>query len=115
MKTSPIFIAIRSGSDSMLGVVIDSGADMNLSLCGRCVRGSKYPTSTPVEYVIHTKRLKALSYLLDRGAEIPPISTWPTHSKTYQILREQKMIREGCQVPELKRFKVMNDIERAAL
>jgi hypothetical protein len=95
----------------MIGVVIDSGADVNLVV----YTDRRRIMISPIRYAIRNKKPNAVSYFLSRGADISPISQWPRHPMMYKALREQKMIREGGTVIEFQDFKAMSHAARATL
>lgn len=92
-------------------MVIDVVADVNQTV--RCDR--LRTTIAPLEYAIHIRAVSAVSYLLSRGANTPPVAVWPTHTNMYKAIREQKMKDKGVDLPSAKVFRSMSAAERVAL
>ncbi|CAO2653267.1 Nn.00g026780.m01.CDS01 [Neocucurbitaria sp. VM-36] len=88
----PIFIAVRSGSDNAVEVMVELGADVHIKVESNIPAISKRMVS-PIDVAIYRKDLHVIEYLLTEDAVVPHVSEWPKHKTTYDYLREQEMAR----------------------
>jgi hypothetical protein len=110
-ELSPLFLAIRSGSDRSVNAVIDAGVNLKQAVYSKRIKA----WLTPLEYAIRIKKIEPVGSLLQQGAILPPISQWPTYRSIYNKLRDAKKKRDGVLAPKYTHFQAMNDQERAAL
>jgi hypothetical protein len=113
--TLPIFIAVRSDSSVAVNAVLDAGDNFNITAQSN-VPSLGTAHVTPLEVAIHKHSTAVINVLLNRGAPVPTLAKWPTHARTYNVLRRHVMngIKTKKTVPTLKQFRVMNQEEREA-
>lgn len=74
-KTLPLHVAIMSRDVSLIGAVLDAGADINIKVTNSLTPSQEaLPTKRPIEVPLvgMNKIVPILEYLLGRGAVIPP-------------------------------------------
>jgi len=84
-RVSRLTASIRAGGSSIIRAVIKTGANIDLVMDSHCLkhRGA----ITPLEYAIHLKKYDAVVCLIECGAKVPPISTWPTSKKMRNVMQ----------------------------
>ncbi|KAF1842945.1 uncharacterized protein K460DRAFT_286970 [Cucurbitaria berberidis CBS 394.84] len=112
--TLPLFIAVRSGNHHAVSAALDSGADISISVA------SNIPTLvkrdlTALEVAIYRRKVDVAKVLIDAGSIVPHISTWPTHRRMYNLLRESVHKKTNAKLPELWQFKDMSKADMQAL
>jgi hypothetical protein len=96
-KVPPFIVAVRAGCPRVVQVLLNAGANVDT------VWGEGEEEQRALDVAIHKKSLEIMRLLLDAGAVLPNISKWPQHARTYDVLRQAKMKREGVFVPVFKR------------
>jgi hypothetical protein len=93
-NTHPLICAIKNGTTAVIGVVLDAGAEISLTLNQPTPSTTSSPgtlgrplTST-MQAAFHRRDKDVLDYLMDRGATMPPTELWPSHEKTGEMIRE---------------------------
>jgi hypothetical protein len=110
-ELSPLFLAIRSGSDRSVNAVIDAGVNLEQAVYSKRIKA----WLTPLEYAIRIKKNGPVVSLLQHGAIVPSISEWPTYRSIYNQLRDAKKKQDGILAPKYTDFEAMNDEERTTL
>lgn len=109
----PIFIAVRAGSSNAINVVLDAGANVDITAPSNMptLRGSV----TPLEVAIHRNDPEVIEILTNRGASIPHSSRWPTKKHTYNLLCSIVMKKSKARLPTLQKFLSMDEKTRKDL
>jgi hypothetical protein len=113
--TLPIFIAVRSDSSVAVNAVLDVGANVNITAQSNVPsRGTAHVT--PLEVAIHKHSTAVINALLNRGAPVPTLAKWPTHARTYNVLRRHVMKEPKTKetVPTLQQFRKRSQEDREA-
>ncbi|CAG5181154.1 uncharacterized protein ALTATR162_LOCUS9620 [Alternaria atra] len=86
-SVSTLAIAIRLGHIPVIRTVIEAGADINMAMGTHRLKSKARTTVTPIEYAIHLKKYDAVAYLIECGASVPPVDTWPPSRKMQKVLQ----------------------------
>ena len=114
--TIPLFVAVRSGNLAAVEIMLDAGADINISVAGNIPSLNKHFLS-PLDVALYHKNNAIVQCLLENEADVPHISEWPTHRESYENLRKWEMEEFGSQIPtwaearRLRKAGVLEDLE----
>jgi hypothetical protein len=86
-SVSTLATAIRFGHIPVIRTVIEAGADINMAMGTHRLKAKARTTVTPIEYAIHLKKYDAVAYLIECGASVPPVGTWPPSRKMQKVLQ----------------------------
>jgi hypothetical protein len=112
--TAPIFIAVRSGRRSAIEACLHAGADIDLLVASN-IRTLDKTHITPLDIAIYRHDVPVASLLIEAGATIPHISQWPTHKRTYRLLRAAASKLTEVELLYLQHIKHISKGEIAAL
>ncbi|KAI4950631.1 hypothetical protein J4E91_004516 [Alternaria rosae] len=84
-QLSALSVCIRVGSVAVIHAVAEAGADIDFVMDRHRLKNRG--AITPLEYAIHFKKYDAVVCLIECGAKVPPISTWPTSKKMRDVIQ----------------------------
>jgi hypothetical protein len=89
---STLVTAIRFGTISIIRIVVEAGADIDMAMD---VHRFKHRTTiTPLEYAIYLKHTEAMTYLIERGAKLPsPLPSSRMFRKVLQAIEQSKKVK----------------------
>lgn len=112
--TLPIFVAVRSERAVAVNAVLTAGADPNITAPSN-MRSLNKDRLAPIDVAIHRHLIPVIEALVQFGnVALPHISEWPTHSRTYNHLRNIVMEKTGAKLPVLSSFKRLSNAQRKA-
>ncbi|KAH7082375.1 hypothetical protein FB567DRAFT_447331 [Paraphoma chrysanthemicola] len=112
--TLPIFVAVRSERAVAVNAVLAAGADPNITAPSN-MRSLNKDRLKPIDVAVHRHLIPIIDALVQSGnVALPHISEWPTHSRTYNHLRNIVMKKTGAKLPVLTSFKRWSDVQRKA-
>jgi hypothetical protein len=97
---------VRSNCVNIVELLLRAGANVNTESKFR------HRKMLPIEVAMLKKNRIVTQRLIDAGAHLPNIASWPRHEATYGVLRQAKIIKDGGDhVLEYNRFKRMSEEE----
>lgn len=112
--TAPIFIGVRSEPATAIKTCLQTGANIDLSVCSN-IRAIDKTQITLLEPAVHRHDTCVPRALVEGVATTPRISQWPTHVYTYHLLYEAASELIDVVLPDLKQFTRCNKKDLEAL